>query len=293
MFPTIDKRGPVKAIIILGVVGASLSAIFARLSDAPSMVLVFYRMFFAVVLLLPSLIKNGISEYAKLEKKNLILCVVSGLFLGLHFSFYFESLKHTSIASSVVLVDTEVFFVAMGSLIFLKEKISKVGWLCILVTFIGSVIVSVGDAAGGAIYGDILALLGAVCVGIYTLIGRQMRKVMSTTGYTWIVYLIAALVVLIGSSATGNYVIPVSFRNILCGLGLTVFCTLLGHSIFSWGLKYEKAAFVSTAKLLEPVFAAILGLFIFAEVPSVTSVIGGIMIIVGIVFMCREESKVK
>lgn len=280
-----------KLIIILGVVGASMSAILVRFSDAPSLVLVFYRMFFAVTLLLPSLIKGGVSEYKSLKKKDLLLCALSGLFLGLHFSFYFESLKHTSIASSVALVDTEVLFVAMGSLIFLKEKITKIGWLCILVTFIGSVVVSLGDFAGGGIYGDILALLGAVCVGMYTLIGRRMRKTMSTTAYTWVVYLVAGLVVLIGTFITGDYIVPISVRNLLCGLGLAVFCTILGHSIFSWGLKYEKAAFVSTAKLLEPVFASILGLFIFREVPPVTSIIGGILIIIGIVFMCREESR--
>ena len=279
-----------KLIIILGVVGASLSAILVRYSDCPSTVLVFYRMFFSVVLLLPGVIKMGISEYGKTAKKDLLLCAVSGLFLGLHFSFYFESLKFTSIASSVALVDTEVFFVAMGGLIFLKERLSVVGWICIVVTFVGSVIVALGDMAGGAIKGDLLALAGAVCVGIYTLIGRQMRKTMSTTAYTWIVYLVAAVVVLIVSSVSGNFVVPVSMRNMLIGLGLTVFCTLLGHSIFSWGLKYEKAAFVSTAKLLEPVFASIIGFFLFTEVPPLTSVIGGVLIIVGIVFLCKDEA---
>lgn len=280
-----------KLVIILGVVGASTSAILVRFSDAPSMVLVFYRMCFAVILLLPALYKNGLSEYFKIGKKNLMLCVISGVFLGLHFSFYFESLKHTSIASSVVLVDTEVFFVAIGSLLFLKEKISKIGWICILMTFAGSIIVSIGDLSTGGIYGDVLALLGAVCVGVYTLIGRKMRQVMSTTSYTWIVYLVAGIVVFAGSSILGGTITLVSGKNILIGLGLAVFCTLLGHSIFSWGLKYEKAAFVSTVKLLEPVFASIFGLIIFREVPSKTSVIGGILIIIGIMIMCTERDK--
>lgn len=279
-----------KLIIILGVVGASLSAILVRFSDAPSMVLVFYRMFFAALLLLPAFVKKGLPECASLQKKDILLCAVSGFFLGLHFSFYFESLKHTSIASSVVLVDTEVFFVAIGGLLFLKEKISKIGWLCIFVTFMGSVIVSLGDMSSGAVYGDILALLGAVCVGIYTMIGRIMRKTMSTTAYTWIVYAVAATVVLIGSTVAGDFVVPVSMKNLFIGLGLTLFCTLLGHSIFSWGLKYEKAAFVSTVKLLEPIFASIIGLFLFKEIPPQTSILGGIMIILGIIFICREES---
>lgn len=277
-----------KVIIILGVLGCSLSAILVRFSDAPSTVLAFYRMFFSAVLLLPALLKGSVSEYKKLSKKQILLCGLSGLFLGLHFTFYFESLKHTSISSSVVLVDTEVFFVAIGGMLVLKEKLSGLNWLCIAITFVGSVVVALGDLAGGNIKGDLIALLGAACVGIYTLIGRKMRETMSTTAYTWIVYFVASVVVLICSLSTGSPIVPVSGKNLLIGLGLAVFCTLLGHSIFSWGLKYEKAAFVSTAKLLEPVFASLIGIVIFAEMPSLTTILGGIMIILGIVFLCKD-----
>lgn len=280
-----------KLVILLGVIGASLSAIFVRFSDCPSTVLVFYRMFFAVVLLLPGLVRSGISEYKKLAKKDLLLCVLSGVFLGMHFSFYFESLKYTSIASSVVLVDTEVFFVAIGGILLLHEKLSRTGWICIIVTFIGSVIVALGDMSGGAVKGDIFALCGAVCVAGYTLIGRRMRRSMTTTAYTWIVYLVAGIVVFVASTLSGNQVLHISTTSLLAALGLTVCCTLLGHSIFSWGLKYEKAAFISTAKLLEPVFASIIGFFIFKEMPSVTSIVGGVLIIVGIVFLCRDTSE--
>lgn len=280
-----------KLVILLGVIGASLSAIFVRFSDCPSTVLVFYRMLFAVVLLLPGLIKSGISEYKKLAKRDLLLCTLSGVFLGMHFSFYFESLKFTSIASSVVLVDTEVFFVAIGGILLLHEKLSRTGWICIIVTFVGSVIVAFGDMSGGAVKGDIFALCGAVCVAGYTLIGRKMRKSMTTTAYTWIVYLVAGIVVFIASAFSGNQVLPISTTSLLAALGLSVCCTLLGHSIFSWGLKYEKAAFISTAKLLEPVFASIIGFFIFKEAPSVTSIVGGVLIIVGIVFLCRDTNE--
>lgn len=116
-----------------------------------------------------------------------------------------------------------------------------------------------------------------------------MRKVMSTTSYMWIVYFVAGLVVLIGSLWMGDMVIPIEKHNLFLALLLTIFCTLLGHSIFSWGLKYEKAAFVSTAKLMEPVFASLLGLVILGEMPATTSISGSIFIILGIVFMCREE----
>jgi len=75
--------------------------------------------------------------------------------------------------------------------------------------------------------------------------------------------------------------------NYLTGLGMAVFCTLLGHSVFSWGLKYLPPAFISTAKLLEPVFASVWGLFLFGEVPALMTVLGGAVIISGIALYSR------
>lgn len=276
-----------KVIIILGVVGTAFSAILVRYSDAPSTVLVFYRMLFSVLMLSPVVAVSHRKEFLQIQLRELGRCIVSGIFLGIHFLCYFQSLQYTSIAASVVLVNTEVFFVALGGLLFLREKISGFGWISIIITFVGSMIVALGDVGDGKILGDVLALCGAVCSAVYTLIGRLCRKNMSTTIYTWIVYFCAGA--LVGSAALfkGNLIIPCSLRNLAVAFGLAVLCTLLGHSIFSWGLKYEKSSFVSTIKLLEPIFASLLGFFLFREMPSASSVIGGIVIIVGIVLCIR------
>ena len=272
-----------KIIIILGVLGTAFSAILVRYSDAPSTVLVFYRMLFSVLLLSPAALLFHKREFTGIGLREIGLCVGSGIFLGMHFFCYFQSLQYTGIASSVVLVDTEVFFVALGGALFLRERLSALGWLSILITFAGSVVVVLGDMGGGRMTGNILALCGAVCSAVYTLIARSCRRRMSTTVYTWIVYFSAGMVVLPASFLTGNPVLPVSLRNLAVAMGLAVLCTLLGHSIFSWGLKYESASFISVVKLLEPVFASLLGILLFREMPAVTSIAGGILIIGGIV----------
>ncbi len=272
-----------KIIIILGVLGTAFSAILVRYSDAPSTVLVFYRMLFSVLLLSPAALLFHKREFTGIGLREIGLCVGSGIFLGMHFFCYFQSLQYTGIASSVVLVDTEVFFVALGGVLFLRERLSALGWMSILITFAGSVVVVLGDMGGGRMTGNILALCGAVCSAVYTLIGRSCRRRMSTTVYTWIVYFSAGMVVLPASFLTGNPVLPVSLRNLAVAMGLAVLCTLLGHSIFSWGLKYESASFISVVKLLEPVFASLLGILLFREMPAVTSIAGGILIIGGIV----------
>lgn len=277
-----------KLIIILGVVGTSLSAVLVRFADAPSTVLVFYRMLFSVLLLAPVVLTRCRGEYERMEKKHLFLCMASGLFLGIHFVCYFEALNRTSIAACVSLVDTEVFFVALGGTLFLREKLSGKGWLYIVLTFVGSVVIAAADVSGGGLLGDLIAVAGAASSCIYTLIGRKLRTVMTTNAYTWIVYFFAGLVVLIASLAGGNPVVAIQLHNLWIALGLAVFCTLLGHSIFSWGLKYEKASFVSAVKLLEPVFASVLGFVFLREIPSLSTAAGAILIIAGISLLSLE-----
>ncbi|MCD7981202.1 MAG: DMT family transporter [Clostridiales bacterium] len=275
-----------KLIIILGVAGTSLSAILVRYSTASATVLVVYRMLFSVLLLLPGILGARRKELKQIGRGDILRCLLSGFFLGMHFVCYFLSLQNTSISSSVVLVDTEVFFVALGGLLFLHERVSRPVWISMILTFAGSIIVSAGDMESGQLAGDLLALCGAACSAVYTLIGRKCREHMSTTVYTWIVYA-AAGAVAIAASLTAGEGIACDGRNLLVALGLAVFCTLLGHSIFSWGLKFEKVSFISTVKLLEPVFASLLGILLLKEIPAGSSVVGGIIIIIGIALCIR------
>lgn len=274
-----------KIIVLLGVFGVSLSAIFGRLVTTPSLISAMYRMAFSAVFLLPVALLHCRRELREAGMKNILLCVLSGVFLGFHFAFYLGSLKYTSIASSTVLVDTEVLFVALVLLIFFREKIPRRGLLGIALTLIGSVVIAMGDKGGGSniFFGDLLAIAGALCTTVYTLIGRTERKHLSTTAYTFIVYSSAALMLLLVSMFSGTPLTGYPLSDYFYIFAMTVCCTFLGHSIFSWGLKYISAAFISTAKLCEPVFATIMGILIFGEFPRWNQVIGGVVVITGIV----------
>ena len=105
-------------IVILGVMGTSFSSLFVRWSTAPSLVLVLYRVLMAAILLAPMVFWHHREELRDISFKSLLLCSISGAFLGLHFAAYFESLQFTSVAAAVVLADTEVFFVAVGSVLY-------------------------------------------------------------------------------------------------------------------------------------------------------------------------------
>lgn len=279
-----------RLIVLLGVVGVSLSALLVRWSTAPSLIMALYRMAFAAALMAPAALRK--EKFSGLPRRELLLSVLSGAFLGFHFACYFEALGRTSIASAVVLVDTEVLFVALASVLILRKRLGGRAWLAVLTAFGGSALVALADRSGGtgALTGDLIALAGAVCVAVYTMLGAVCRERLSTTAYTYLVYLSATGTLLAVALVTGTPLAGYGPVNLLTGLGLAVFCTLLGHSVFSWGLKYLPPAFISTVKLLEPVFSAIYGLFLFGERPGVLVVLGGALILLGIGLYSREEA---
>ncbi|MBR5565007.1 MAG: DMT family transporter [Roseburia sp.] len=278
--------------IVIGVLGISLSAIFVRYSNAPSAVTAAFRLMWTVLLMTPVVLgrKQVRQELMTLEKKNVLLSEISGIFLAIHFVLWFESLKHTSVASSTTIVCTEVIWVALGFYFLMKGKINKKAVWAIGIAFVGSVIIACADSvAEGYLYGDVLALLAAVAVAIYTLIGRIVREKVSTAIYTYVVYVSCAAVLVGTCMAQGNGLFNYGVSAIVVGLLLAVFSTILGHSVFSWCLKYFSPAFVSASKLCEPVVAAIFAGILFGEVPTGLFLLGGGMILGGVLFYSKIE----
>ena len=112
--------------IVVGVIGISLSSIFVKYSAAPSAVTAASRLLWTVILMTPVVLgKSSVrKELGRCDKKTVFLSVLSGLFLAIHFVVWFESLHHTSVASSTVIVCTEVIWVSLGYCLFLKGRIS-------------------------------------------------------------------------------------------------------------------------------------------------------------------------
>ncbi len=280
--------------IVVGILGISMSAIFVKYSTAPSAVTAAFRLLWTVILMSPVVFgkKEVRRELFALEKKSVVLSVISGLFLAIHFVLWFESLKHTTVASSTTIVCTEVIWVALGFFICMKGKIKGTAMLAIAITFAGSVVIACGDSASGGVhlFGDMLALLAAIAVAVYTLLGRIVREQVSTTVYTYVVYSSCAFVLVLICLIQGYALFDYGISAVIVGALLAVFSTILGHSIFSWCLKYFSPAFVSASKLCEPVVAAVFAGFLFGEVPSIPVFVGGAMILGGTIYYSKIEA---
>jgi len=277
--------------LVLAVVSVSFSAIFIRLADDSPATVVWVRMAITVALLSPLLIRDVRRGAVLQTRRDWLLAGASGLFLAAHFLTWTFSLRYTSVASAVLLVTLHPVLVAWLGRRLLGEPVSSRLAAGIALALVGTAITSGGDVriSAATLGGDLLALAGAATFTGYLLIGRTVRALTGTAGYSAPVYAIVALCSVVVTPLTGGSVIP-SGRTALACLGLAAVCTILGHTVFNWTLLHLRTALVSTSLLGEPAIATALAIPILGEKPPVSAVIGGAVILVGLGLALTERA---
>ncbi len=281
--------------ILIGIVAVSFAAIFIRyasLGGAPALAIAAWRMILAsLILALPSSVRAR-RELRALDRRIVVLAVLSGVFLAGHFATWISSLQLTSVASSAALVSMYPLFAAIASMLWLKERLRPVGWVGVVVAVAGSAVIAFGDASGGAansLLGDMLALAGAVLGAGYFLLGRAVRQRLSLLAYISLSYTTAAVVLLVVALASGTPILGYSSTVYVVLLLLAIVPQVIGHSAFNWALGYLSATFVSVTVVGEPIGATLLAFLLFGERPGVATIVGGAMILLGIVLVSRAE----
>lgn len=275
--------------VLVGVLAVSFSALFVRLSSAPPMIIATYRLLFTFLLLAPFTLARHAGELRQLPRSKRWLAAASGMCLALHFTTWFTSLRYTSVASSVVLVSTQPVFVVIGSWLFFRERISRLAMFGGGLALCGSLIIGASDfqMGTGAFLGDLLALLAAVFVSGYFLIGRQLRGSVSLPAYTFFTYGSSSLVLIATSLASRTPFGPYPVQDWLLFLALAMVCTILGHTVFNWVLRYVQASVVSVSVLGEPLGAIIWASVFLREFPTARQMSGAAIIFAGLFLFTR------
>ncbi|MEK5186023.1 DMT family transporter [Solibacillus sp. FSL W7-1324] len=279
--------------IIIGVISVSLSAIFVKLASADSGVIAFYRMLFSILIMLPWFIMKYSNEIKVLSKRDWIFSSIAGVFLSFHFILWFESLNYTSVASSTVLVTMQPLFAFIGTYLFFKEKITLQTFIAGGIAILGSVLISWGDfqISGTALYGDILALIACALITGYLLFGQDVRKRLSLVTYTMVVYSVSTITLFFYIIIKGESFGPYPAIDWMWFILLAIIPNLLGHNLFNWALKWTSTNVISIAILFEPVGAALLAIFIFNEYLTVSQIVGGLVVILGIMLFVVDLKK--
>ena len=294
--------------LIIATVAVSTSSIFIRFAQgdgAPSLVIAALRLTFATLLIAPVALTRHLDEIKRFTRTELLLGIFSGIFLAAHFATWITSLEYTSVASSVVFVGTGPMWVALLSPLLLKEHITKITVIGLMVAVIGGTVIALGDACawnnglvcpalgdilqGRAMWGNLLALMGAWAVTGYLIIGRKMRTGISLIPYIFLVYGMGAVTLIIIMFVSGNT--PLGYMPTTYGwiFLLAAIPQLIGHSTYNWALKYLNAALVSVTVLGEPIGSATLAFFLLDETPSLMTLVGGVLILAGIFLSSRSK----
>ena len=169
--------------LLIGVMALSASAIFVKLANAPSSIIAFYRIFisFCFISVITISKKSSREELLSISRKEIILSIVSGLSLALHYFLWFQSLSLTSVASSTVIVTLQPLFAFVAGHFFFKEQYSKLAILGFVIAVMGSVIIGWGDfqISSKALLGDFIAFISAGLISTYFIIGQYTRKRLS------------------------------------------------------------------------------------------------------------------
>jgi drug/metabolite transporter (DMT)-like permease len=282
-----------KAILPIGLIAISFASIFIKICDAPPLIIAAYRLGLATLVLLFFTLPQTLREFLQLGKKEILASLFAGIFLCLHFAFWITSLKYTSVASSVILVTTNPIFVALASAFFLREKISFILLCSILLAVLGGVIIAWEDwgHSQGNLYGDLLALLGAMMATGYLLVGRRIRQKVGLSAYITLVYGVAAILLISFALISGESFFRYSPRTYLLFFLLAFVPQLIGHTTLNWALKFFSATWVAVWILGEPIGATILAYFLLEEPLTYRLFFGGTLVLLGIYFSAREERK--
>jgi drug/metabolite transporter (DMT)-like permease len=293
-------------VAILATSTASTFVRFAQAEGAPSLVIAAIRLTMAALVLAPIALLRHRAELRLLSRQDIVLSLVSGFFLAVHFATWISSLEYTSVANSVVFVSTGPLWVAILSPVFLKERLTRAALIGLALALVGGIVIGLSEACsiqngiqcpelgqvlqGRAMWGNFLALCGALAVSGYLLIGRKVRAKISLIPYVCLVYGICAMLLIVFMFAAGES--PIGYPPAAYGwvVLLAVVPQLVGHSAFNWLLKYLSATMVAVTTLAEPIGSAALAYLFLNERPSLAVLLGGALILTGIYLTAKQKT---
>ena len=296
-------------VLALSVFGISWAAPLIRLSSAPPLVVAGWRLVIAECVLLVLLVwRREWVAWRGLSRGDHLLAASAGGMLALHFWSWNASLAYTTVAASVVLVNLQPAIVAAGSALWLRETVTRQQFAGLVLGIVGAGLVAAPAILGTGvhpnlaatapfglpprIFGDLLALVGAVTASMYYLVGRRLRATLDLVPYVALVYGWCTVVLLALAFARGDRMAPYAPQDWAIFAALAAGPMLLGHTGMNWALRHLPAHVVNLTVLGEPVGASLLAMLIPAigERPDLWTITGGALILAGAIWAIRTKA---
>lgn len=281
-----DRAAPpptVVPVLLVALAAVSGAGVLVRLlPDLPAPTVALWRCALVALVLAPTL--------RPLARRDLLLSVLAGLALALHFWAWFESLRHTSVLRSTVLVCLSPVWTALFERLALGHRTTGRYWLGVGVALlgVGGMALTGGvDAEGGA-RGDLLAVVGGALAGAYFVLGRSVRQRVGIGAYGALVsgaaaaWLLPVVLLVLPASGTAAPLWGYTPRTWLLLAALALGPQLLGHVGMAYAVRFLPAAVVSLVVLLEPAGAAVLARLVLGEQAAPGEWLGAVVIVLGV-----------
>jgi len=224
-----------------------------------------------------------------LLKKNFVQVLFLGVLLGLHFVLFVSAVMDTTIINATVLVNTTPIWSVLVSVMIFGVKPTRLAVLGLIVSLLGVTVIAYADVGSPTfslnLKGDLEALLAAVAEAFYLSYGRDTRRKMPILSLMLFIYMLSTLTVLAASVVVKSAPVffTVNLEVILILVGLGILPTALAHTLYFSSLSSLKSFETATLALLEPIAATLLGVLIFAEIPSALFILGAVFVLGGII----------
>lgn len=259
------------AVVLFGLAG-----LFGKWLVHSPLIIVLGRVFFAsLALLIIFLFSKQNIRISPIH--NYALFVLLGFILAVHWVAFFQSIQISTVAIGLLSYSSFPVFTAFLEPIFFKEKVDLsmilLAFFCVVGIFL---IIPRFDLSNSIYRGVLWGLLAGFTFSVLTILNRKLSQKFSSLLITFYQDFWATI-----------FLLPFFFilkprldnRDIFLLFILGIFCTALSHSLFIKGMRHIKAQTAAIISSLEPVYGIIMALFILHEVPSLRTVLGGVVIL--------------
>ena len=248
--------------------------------------ILFYRSIFFLWVLIAFILLTYRKKTFKKIKEAGVPGLIGGIFLSTNFVAYMYSMMETTVANVVFIISTQTVFLPIIAYIFLKERISPRGYVAIVLAMIG-VTLMIGDSLGtGSLKGNLAALTIPINFSVLVLIIRKYPKVDMIPA----IFYAGILSCLYGLFLLEDIVI--STKDIWLSFLLGVPQLAFGFIFITIGSRTTPAVMVGLLMLMESIFAPIWVWLFYNEIPPVSVLIGGIIILSAVVMKSLDYKKV-
>lgn len=271
--------------LLIGCVCISFAPVFVKLAALPPDSAGFYRMLFATVSLF--LLMRLRKESLQMRKRPKLLLLGAGLFLAVDFMCWHRSIDLIGPGLSTLLANFQVFFTALFTWLFLKQKVSRLFIVAVIMALFGLQLITGADwsiVESGYLWGIFFGLLAAVFYSGYILLVKESMdddSVGSVPAMLLVAVAGSLFLAVITPINGASFVIP-SSGSLLAIAGSGMISTTIGWSLIASAIKHIPATVAGLVLLLQPTLALVWDVVIFGKPTSMVEISGILLILTGI-----------